>query len=553
MGRTSRWLARAACAAALALTASAQGLLHYLQHPSPNSDFEPSVARIGDLDGDGVTDFAVVRRIHTTQSQEVQVRSGVDASPLLVIPPFQPNWFSSNRPLYLAGVGDVDGDGTPDLAIGDVGAQYEGTTWGAVSLHSGSDGEVIHVWWGAQGNDGFGTALAGAGDVDADGTPDVIVGARQQGPSGSAPGYAKVYSGSTGLCLRSWTGDSPGGGFGHCVDTAGDVDGDGHSDLVVGSATRDEVRVLSGRDGSLLRLLEAGAPSWSVVGGRDLDGDGVPDVVVGSPTWALPGTVATGRVTAWSGADWSLVRDVEGTVSDRFLGCSVDVIDDVDDDGLPEILAGVRELSPGARTGGVLLLGSAQPDPLLGVAGDAPLDFLGCHQERLCALGDLDGDGYAEFAAAAEDYVRVHSTTLLPPAVYCTPKVNSVGCTPSVSWSGTSTLSGPDDFVLRCDGVLSRVVGIAFWSRSPRAALLLGGTMCVGPPRELLGAVHSGGSSSGQDCMGTLQFPFSQALMASAGLQPGDTACVQFFYRDPLHPDGTGAGLSGGVRFSVFP
>jgi hypothetical protein len=553
MGLTSRLLASAGIIATLALPASAQGLLHYLQDPSPESAFEPSVARIGDVDADGVSDFAVVVRDLTTQRQEVRVCSGVDAAVLLVIPPFQPSWFASSRPLYLAGVGDVDGDGTPDLAVGDLGAQYEGTTRGAVSLHSGADGERIHLWWGAEGSDRFGSALAAAGDVDADGTPDVVVGAPQQRATGSAPGYVKVLSGATGLCLHQWSGDTPSGGFGSCVAGAGDVDGDGHSDLVVGSANQGLVRVLSGRDGSLLRAIDPGAECWSVSGGRDLDGDGVPDVVVGSATWALPGTTSVGRVTAWSGADWSLLRDVRGTDSEQFLGCATDVIGDLDGDGLPEILVGVHELSAGARTGGVLVYGSAQGVPLVAVEGYAPSDFLACRPERLGTLGDLDGDGSPEFAAAGEDHVRVHSTTPLPPRAYCTAKVNSQGCTPSMGWSGTPSLSGPDDFVLRCDGVLSRVVGVAFWSRSPRAALLLGGTMCVGPPRGFLGAVHSGGSTSGQDCMGSLELPFSQDLMASQGLQPGETACVQFFYRDPTHRDGTGAGLSDGVRFSVLP
>ena len=88
----------------------------------------------------------------------------------------------------------------------------------------------------------------------------------------------------------------------------------------------------------------------------------------------------------------------------------------------------------------------------------------------------------------------------------------------------------------------------------PNARLVdQGGLLCVGSPRYVLAQMSSAGSPSGADCTGVLTCALTHAIMQLHGMTSGMTICVQFYYRDPLHPDVTGVGLSGGVRFSLLP
>jgi hypothetical protein len=384
----------------------------------------------------------------------------------------------------------------------------------------------------------------------------------QYEPFGTAPGYAQVYSGATGQLLHTWTGTTPQGGFGWTVSGAGDLDGDGHADVAVGSAVLSgpSAWIFSGADGSLLHALDPGSAAWSVAGGADLDGDGVPDLAVGSGNWDAPAGLSVGRLSVWSGADWSLIFDSVGTSPQQYLGSAVDWIDDVDGDGLSDLLvAGYKSPTSTRNVGSVQVFPGRGGRALLEVHGAAG-DGMGNQQERLAALGDLDGDGRPEFAAAsspadtyADGYVRIYTTKLLEPSTYGTAKVNSLGCTPHLTWIGTPSLSGPDDFVLRCSEVVNEKWGVAVWSENPALTPFSGGLLCVGSPRATLAQMSSGGSAGGPDCSGVLTCALSHDTMILQGMTSGMTICVQFVYRDPAHPDGTAVGLSEGVRFSLFP
>jgi hypothetical protein len=544
-------------AVSFAQVSAGQGILQFLQDPDPDVTLGWSVARLGDVDHDGTLDYAIACRRVSTESQFVRVISGRTSALLFEIPPFQPLYFAGAA-LTLADVSDVNGDGTRDLAIGDLSAQQNALTMGAVSLHSGVDGALLQVFWGTQLFDQFGFDVAGAGDVDGDGSPDVIVGADQVFDAG----YAKVYSGATGQLLHLWTGTTPSSHFGYTVSGAGDVDGDGHADLAVGSWAHSgpTVWVFSGADDSVLHAIDPGSLAWSVSGGADLDGDAVPDLAVGSANWSSPGSSSAGRLSVWSGADWSLIFDVQGSSAEQFLGSAVDLIGDIDGDGLSDVLVGAYKSPTSTRNvGSVQVFPGRGGQSLLEVHG-VPGDFMGNQEGRLAALGDLDGDGVPEFAAAtspgdsvADGYVRIYTTKLLAPSTYGTAKLNSLGCTPELMWSGTPSYSGAGDFVLSCSQVVNQTWGVGVWSESPALTPFQGGFLCVASPRYTLAQMSSGGSPGGPDCTGVLTCALNLDTMILQGMTPGMTVCVQFVYRDPAHPDGTGVGLSEGVRFSVFP
>jgi len=106
----------------------------------------------------------------------------------------------------------------------------------------------------------FGSSVSGVGDVNGDGVADLIVGAPFSDNNGLGSGSARVFSGADGSILYNFFGDSSGDEFGTSVSGAGDVNGDGFADLIVGAPFGDGnngfdtggVRVFSGADGSIL-------------------------------------------------------------------------------------------------------------------------------------------------------------------------------------------------------------------------------------------------------------------------------------------------------------
>ncbi|MFA6548848.1 MAG: integrin alpha, partial [Candidatus Margulisiibacteriota bacterium] len=134
--------------------------------------------------------------------------------------------------------GDVNGDSRSDFIVGAYFADPGGlSAAGTAYVYSGATGTVLYTLNGAAAGDNFGASVSTAGDVNGDGKSDFIVGADLTDPAGvgTNAGTAYVYSGATGTLLYSRNGAAAGDNFGHSVSTAGDVNGDGKSDFIVGA------------------------------------------------------------------------------------------------------------------------------------------------------------------------------------------------------------------------------------------------------------------------------------------------------------------------------
>ncbi len=168
---------------------------------------------------------------------------------------------------------------------------------------------VIHEWRGEAKGDQFSWIARGIGDVDGDGASDLVTSAPTWGANGqpSGPGKVYVYSGRSGQLLWSQAGKDQ-EGLGTGLEAAGDVNGDGAGDVIAGAPGGDHAYVFSGRDGRLLFTLAPDAPNerfgTSAAGAGDQNGDGVPDLVVGAPGAGGKGQ-ATGKVYVFSGKDGS--------------------------------------------------------------------------------------------------------------------------------------------------------------------------------------------------------------------------------------------------------
>src|ERR1044071_9839265 len=133
----------------------------------------------------------------------------------------------------VATVPDVDGDGRPDFATS---SPTGANSFGIVRVYSGATGTLL---WSAQGpaaGSQFGACVAGLGDVDGDGRGDIAVGAYFADFAGAlGAGSVRIYSGATGALIRQHRGDAPDNHMGWSVADAGDVDGDGVDDVIGGA------------------------------------------------------------------------------------------------------------------------------------------------------------------------------------------------------------------------------------------------------------------------------------------------------------------------------
>jgi len=402
-----------------------------------NANFGNAVGTAGDVNGDGFSDVIVGALVY--DSPEVNegrayVYLGSPAGPSLI-----PDSSASGDQLAgglgisVASAGDVNGDGYGDVIVGaslyDNGEVDEGRAY--VYL-GGLGGLAASPAWTVESNQAgaeFGFAVSSAGDVNGDGYSEVVVGARSFSNGEANEGRAFVFLGSAGGLSTTavWTAESnqAGARFGSAVALAGDVNGDGYGDVLVGAPFYDGTQSDEGRAFLFLGSPSGlgSSPAWTFDGGQagallgssvgsagDFNRDGKSDVIVGAPGFSN-GEAGEGEALAFAGSSSGLALSPSWTAEANQAGANFGVgvasAGDVNGDGYSDVLVGANLYSNGQANEGRAFVYLGGPSGLSGSAAwTAESDQAGASFGRSVASGDVDGDGYSDVIVGAPGFTN---------------------------------------------------------------------------------------------------------------------------------------------------
>jgi hypothetical protein len=399
--------------------------------------FGYSVCTAGDINGDGYADLVVgATGYDNGESNEGRVfiyhGSPTGLAAPATNPTREPNVANSSFGSSVASAGDVNNDGYSDVMIGAI--LYSGgiNRQGRVYLYYGSaTGLAVTENWAFSSGDEFGylggegKGVACAGDVNGDGFSDIIMGAYRFGSGLSGTGRVYIFHGSaTGPAAtanRILDGGANGNAFGFHVSSAGDINGDGYSDVITGEqnltntfTNEGAVRVYYGSVTGI-----PATPGWSYFGGQesaimgrssatagDLNGDGYSDIIIGSDSYDDGGNANEGVVLAFYGSATGLPSTPSYTlnktdVANAAFGVCVSPAGDVNGDGYSDIIVGASFYN---GLGGAFAF-YGRPNGLSANSNwNYEVNEADAQMGEVSTAGDVNGDGYGDVLVAIEDY-----------------------------------------------------------------------------------------------------------------------------------------------------
>jgi hypothetical protein len=358
-----------------------------------------SVSAAGDVDADGFDDFLLGVPFHDAASfdeGQVQLRSGRDGSLLR-------SWVGARKAIRfgysVAGVGDTNGDGVPDVLVGAPSDSPNGWVSGAAFLYSGKDGSELRAFRDCAIFENWGQQVVAMGDIDQDGCADFAIGSSSAGgPEARNSGRVRVYSGKTGAQLFEAKGSVYGQRLGASFASAGDVDGDGVNDLLLGIAGLgpSSVQVLSLPSGKLIHEFKEANPrdllGAAVASAGDVDLDGRADFFLGATQYNSVQPKA-GFVELRSGKTGQRIYTIQGSILNGGFGSSIAVLGD-----LVAIAAPRAGTYPNVSGGIVTLHRVRDGVQVAQLVGEQAGDYFG---RALAAAGDLDQDGQLDLMVGA--------------------------------------------------------------------------------------------------------------------------------------------------------
>lgn len=384
--------------------------------PQSGERFGESVA-FGDIDDDGFDDILVGAPGNDTGAPDGGMvyiyRGNEDNTADLMVPGSQDGEALGS---CLASGADFSGDGIEDWATGSPGYDGIGADTGRVSVFYGGglDATADLTLDGATPGDHFGSSVASAGDFNADGTADLIVGAPKHGETLTEAGRIYVFPGGSSENIPFLTADGPAAksDFGASVAGIGDYNGDGIDDIAAGAPLYDSA---AGQNLGTVLFFYGGASAnetanvqingtrtneyfgTSVAPAGDPKANGNSDMLVGAPGFVSeitgsPERNEYGRVYVFAAGATNIngaIVIASGKVPDASFGAAVAGDGDLNDDGYSDWLVGAPDDS-------TLAAGAGRTFAYKGGRGGVP--GLGA-----IATGDFNGDGETDLVAINQD------------------------------------------------------------------------------------------------------------------------------------------------------
>ena len=377
-----------------------------------NNFFGRSVSTAGDVNGDGYTDLIVGAFKNSSETGRVYLYDYFMKNEITADMTITGNVPDARLGMSVSTAGDVNGDGYSDVIVGqDAYSSYTGRAF----IYFGGpvmDNIADVTMTGNSIFDSFGCSVSIAGDVNGDGYSDVIVGAYGEFIYNNYTGRAHIFFGGPAMDNIpdvTMSGETVGGRYGWIVSTAGDVNGDGYSDVIVGadqySSARGRAYVYLGSAAmnNTADLIVSGESTGdelgvSVSSAGDVNGDGFSDVIVGADQYSLN----TGRAYIFfGGSSLDNTADVTmtGEATNNYFGRSVSTAGDVNGDGFSDVIVGEPAYSSYTGKAYVYFGGTSMNNTEdVTMTGEAAGSAFG---HSVSSAGDVNGDGYSDVIISA--------------------------------------------------------------------------------------------------------------------------------------------------------
>ncbi|MBS1509678.1 MAG: FG-GAP repeat protein [Bacteroidetes bacterium] len=407
-----------------------------LESNQANANFGVSVSGAGDVNGDGYNDVIVGADAYdNTQTNEGAAFvfhgsvAGVSTTYSTLIVSGQAD---ARLGFSVAGAGDVNGDGYSDVIVGAKWYDNPQVDEGAAFVYHGSASGISNVYTtmmeSNQAGASLGYSVAGAGDVNGDGYSDVVVGAYLYTNGQTNEGAAFVYHGSAAGISSTYTtmveSNQANADEGISVSTAGDVNGDGYSDIIVGAYLYDNGQTdegvayiyqgsAAGISSAYLTLLEVNQATasfgYSVACAGDVNGDGYSDVIVGAPLFDDPQTDEGAAFLFYgssTGVSTTIKAQLESNQAGANLGWSVASAGDVNGDGYSDVVTGAPSYANGQAFEGAAYVyhGASDGVSTTAVVMSPVSQNLAAIGNCVASAGDVNSDGYSDVLISAPYY-----------------------------------------------------------------------------------------------------------------------------------------------------
>jgi FG-GAP repeat protein len=554
---------------ALCGVAGAQDQVHHLTDPLLNETFGSSVCNLGDVDGDGIHDFAVGDFGSPAGTGGVVAYSGVDVAYSGVdageLYRLASATSVSGFGVAIASVDDLDGDSVPDIAVGAPAGALSIAPNATIEFFSGATGAALPLVITGDKTAAFGRSMTSIPDIDGDGIRELAVGCPADSSAGSEAGAVRVFSTVTGAQQYELLGNNAGELLGMSLAVVGDLDNDGTVEYLAGASGGEYVMAIPANLG-FPWAITAGGPArdfgYSVAGLGDLDNDGVNDYAIGAPADSA-GPFQAGNVRVFSGQTGTVMFTMLGDFDGDRFGTSVCSAGDVTGDGVNDIAVGATlEYSNSFFPAGLVRVSSgADGSYVYSAIGSGTGSLFGA---VVVDLGDVDGDTRRDLLVgspgANEAIVVSRGRSVGTP--YCfgdgtggaCPCANfgasDEGCASSLGHGATiysfgSDYASDDFLVLMAVSARPNMPGLFLQGASQIATPFKDGLLCVGTPTERLQVVFT-------DADGTA---ISTASIVTEGnVSAGDTRYYQYWFRDAggVSPCGNGSNFTNAMEINWF-